>query len=365
MKLTPIIPIIQIVLICLTIPYLLVFIVLGVFRSNAKIEKDYSLNLRVSIFLPTYNEEGFIARKLDNLLTQTYPIHEILIYDCSDDATPVIVNEYKRKYPMIKMIREEKRIGMARTLNQAMHDATGDIIVKTDCDSVVKSNNALKELIANFANEDVGGATGICVAPHGVEKYFRKVMTIIQTAETNIDSTVIAHAASLMAFRKRVVENVDENSMADDTEEFVRIRKKGLRTVVDTSVVSEEDVPGEFRKRRLQKDRRAQGIIKVLLQNSHMIFNRSYGLFGGIVLPLEIFILVISPFFLIGLTSTILIGLYLLNPWLAAGALALIGVIFLRRSNVVWAIIDTQLSGLVGTLRSVSNQDRPLWAKVR
>jgi glycosyltransferase involved in cell wall biosynthesis len=40
--------------------------------------------------LPTYNEENFIEKKLDNLLEQMCHIHEILIYDCSTDKkTPI------------------------------------------------------------------------------------------------------------------------------------------------------------------------------------------------------------------------------------------------------------------------------------
>jgi glycosyltransferase involved in cell wall biosynthesis len=46
-----------------------------------------------------YNEENFIGKKLDNLLEQTYPIHEILIYDCSTDRTPGIIQKYQKKIP--------------------------------------------------------------------------------------------------------------------------------------------------------------------------------------------------------------------------------------------------------------------------
>jgi len=66
--------------------------------------------------LPTYNEEKFIEKKLDNLLEQTYLIHEILIYDCSTDRTPAIIQGYQKKNSSIKLIRQPARIGMARTL---------------------------------------------------------------------------------------------------------------------------------------------------------------------------------------------------------------------------------------------------------
>lgn len=56
-----------------------------------------------------------------------------------------------------------------------------------------------------------------------------------------------------------LVEPVDVNLMAEDTEELVLIRRQGHKVVVDPSVIAEEaEVPDDFRKRRLQKDRRAQ-----------------------------------------------------------------------------------------------------------
>jgi hypothetical protein len=62
-----------------------------------------------------------------------------------------------------------------------------------------------------------------------------------------------------MCFKMSLAEPVDVNSMAEDTEELVLIRRQGHKVVGDPSVIAEEEeVPDDFRKRRLQKDRRAQ-----------------------------------------------------------------------------------------------------------
>jgi cellulose synthase/poly-beta-1,6-N-acetylglucosamine synthase-like glycosyltransferase len=270
-----------------------------------------------------------------------------------------------KRFPIIHLIRQPVRIGMARTLNQAFKDEQGEIFVKTDCDSLAISKDCIKEVVANFADDRVGGATGICIADHGVEKYFREFMTAIQIAETNIDSTIIAHASSVVAFRSSLLEPVDAFSMADDTEELVKIRKKGYKTVVDNSAVSKEEVPNEFRKRRLQKDRRSQGIIRVLFQNTSLLFNLKYGMFGFLILPLEFFILVISPILLIALgiiTGTIL---YVIDPFLVIPLVAGIALMFKYKSNLLSAIIDTQLSGLMGTIANLIRKDSSLWTKVR
>ena len=55
---------------------------------------------RVSVVLCTYNGEKYIREQLESIVSQTYPIHELLIQDdCSTDATPLIIEEYKEKYP--------------------------------------------------------------------------------------------------------------------------------------------------------------------------------------------------------------------------------------------------------------------------
>jgi cellulose synthase/poly-beta-1,6-N-acetylglucosamine synthase-like glycosyltransferase len=172
------------------------------------------------------------------------------------------------KNSSIKLIRQPARIGMARTLNEAFSNATGEILIKTDCDPFVRSRGAIGELMMNFGDKRVGGATGVCVAEKGIEKVLRKFLTTIQILETNIDSTIIGNSSCLCAFKMSLVEPVDVNSMAEDTEELVLIRRQGHKVVVDPSVIAEEEeVPDDFRKRRLQKDRRAQGVIRELKVN--------------------------------------------------------------------------------------------------
>jgi cellulose synthase/poly-beta-1,6-N-acetylglucosamine synthase-like glycosyltransferase len=354
-----------IILVILLVPYLIIGLLVFALGRIVKLKKDFNQNPTVTVFLPTYNEEKFIEKKLDNLLEQTYPIHEILIYDCSTDKTPTIIQNYQKKNPSIKLIRQSARIGMARTLNQAFRDATGEIFIKTDCDSFLKSKDAISELVSNFGDKRVGGATGVCIAQKGIEKFLRRFLTSIQILETNIDSTVIGNSSCLCAFKKSVVKPVDVNSVAEDTEELVLIRRQGHKVVVDPSVIAEEEIPNGFTKRRLQKDRRAQGVTRVILRNSSLLLNPRFGLYGLIILPLELFILAFSPFLLIGLGTILAIILYAIHPIIALALIGTLAVAFAHRSNLMAAIIDTELSGLIGTIMILSKKDNTLWAKVR
>jgi len=266
------------------------------------------------------------------------------------------------------LIRQPQRTGAARTMNEAinlaMQERSADIFVKTDCDSI-SGPSALSELIANFADERIGAVTGIYVVDKGVEKYYRKFMHSIQVAESNIDSTLIAHSCWL-AFRRSLLEPVRENSAAEDTEEFLLVRKKGYKTIIDPSVVSSEEVPANYKLRLTQKSRRSQGIVKVLQDNLDMLLNPKFGKYGSLVLPIEWFILVLSPVLLVALMGVITYMLYITYPLLAVGLIAVIVGAVIHRSNILFAIIDTELNGLSGFIKSVlTGNGNGLWERVR
>ena len=63
--------------------------------------------LFVSIIIPCRNEEKYIAKCLDSILSQDYPKDklEVLVVDgMSEDKTKEIVKDYSKKYPYIKLL---------------------------------------------------------------------------------------------------------------------------------------------------------------------------------------------------------------------------------------------------------------------
>ncbi len=354
--------VLSLLLILLT-PYFIICTLILLYRRQQRTSINGEYRPSVTVFIPTYNEETYIRAKLDNLLSQAYPIYEILIYDCSTDRTPLIVEELQSKYTQIKLIKEKERVGPARTFNQALIDAKCEIIVKTDADTMLRSPDAIKDLISNFYNAEIGAACAVYVKEKGFEKYFRRFMTMIQIAESNLDSTIISHPG-LLAFRNSAVSLVDPNSMAEDTEEFILVRKNGFRAVVDASVKTEEEVPSHFLLRRKQRDRRAYGVIKAMAKNKDVFFNPRFGKYGLVIFPLEFFIMVMSPFILFALTGVSVYYLYQNYPPLL-GLLAVPLSIVAKRSNILFAIIDTQISCLLATLKFLTNKGERTWNKVR
>jgi glycosyltransferase involved in cell wall biosynthesis len=82
---------------------------------------------RVSIGMPIYNGEQYLAETLDSLLAQTYADFELIISDNgSTDGTQKICQEYAARDPRVKYFREEENRGAAWNYNRVVELATGE-----------------------------------------------------------------------------------------------------------------------------------------------------------------------------------------------------------------------------------------------
>ena len=81
----------------------------------------------VSIVLPTYNGENFIAKAIESILKQTYTNFELIIVDdCSSDATNEIINSYAKKDARIRIIKNDVNKKLPASLNIGFDNAKGE-----------------------------------------------------------------------------------------------------------------------------------------------------------------------------------------------------------------------------------------------
>jgi len=89
----------------------------------------------VSIIMPSWNTERFIAETIQSVIDQTYTNWELLIVDdCSTDNTDAVVASFKDD--RIKYFHNEKNSGAALTRNKAMREAQGEWIAFLDSDDL-------------------------------------------------------------------------------------------------------------------------------------------------------------------------------------------------------------------------------------
>lgn len=94
----------------------------------------------ISIIVPAYNVEKYIARCLDSIIAQTYKNLEIIVVDDgSTDRTGDIIDEYVEKDERIKAVHQSNK-GLSGARNTALALMKGDYIGFVDGDDYITSD---------------------------------------------------------------------------------------------------------------------------------------------------------------------------------------------------------------------------------
>jgi len=110
------------------------------------------MNPKISVVIPVYNSEDFIAKTIESVFSQSYPAHEIIVIDDgSTDDTPKILERFKDK---IISKRIENTGSPSTPRNIAMGMATGDYIAFLDADDLWFKNKLKRqvEFILKYPN---------------------------------------------------------------------------------------------------------------------------------------------------------------------------------------------------------------------
>ena len=92
----------------------------------------------LSVIVPVYNAEAFLARCLDSLLDQDVEDYEIVcVNDGSTDNSGTILKDYKKAHSQVLTLVEQENQGLSAARNAGMVVAKGDLITFCDSDDYV------------------------------------------------------------------------------------------------------------------------------------------------------------------------------------------------------------------------------------
>ena len=109
----------------------------------------------ISIVMPAYNAENYVAESIESVLAQSYTDYEFLILDdCSTDHTLQIIDQYAAKDNRIVVIKNKQNLGVAETRNRGFQAARGKWIALIDSDDVWVRDKLKKKMgfIQNHPN---------------------------------------------------------------------------------------------------------------------------------------------------------------------------------------------------------------------
>ena len=161
--------------------------------------------------MAAYNESAGITSSIQSVIAQTYTNWELIIIDdASIDDTCELIREHQGKDNRIKLIENEKNIGLANCLNKGIKESKGKYIARLDADDICFPDRF--ELQINFMIEntevDVLGGNALLVD----EKYNAIRETNMPITHEEIEDGIIKKCPLIhptVLYKKKFIEELN------------------------------------------------------------------------------------------------------------------------------------------------------------
>ena len=191
----------------------------------------------VSVIMSVYNEEEkWLMQSIESILNQSYKNLEfIIILDKPDNKKlENIIKFYSKKDVRIRFYKNEKNLGLVKSLNKALTYVKGDFIARMDADDISIVNRIDKQIeyLGSHPDVDFMGARCINMDEDGTELYRDEIipedMKLIKSCLLNVD--FINHPTWF--FRKECIdknEGYREITCAEDYDFLLRLITNGFK----------------------------------------------------------------------------------------------------------------------------------------
>jgi biofilm PGA synthesis N-glycosyltransferase PgaC len=223
----------------------------------------------VSIIIAAHNEEVNLPRKLENLRLLDYPLDRLQIVIASDgstDGTASILHE--QASPVFPVILHESN-GKAYTLNEAVKNATGEILVFLDTRQLIEPD-AISELVSCFADSTVGAVSGELLLEMGSKAsandalgIYWKIEKIVRKLES-ASGSVVGVTGAIYAIRRELFTEIPSGTILDDVYVPMHVARMGKRVVFQPSAIARDRLFSEKGKEFSRKVRTLTGNYQLL-----------------------------------------------------------------------------------------------------
>ena len=355
--------------------------ILKVIYKDRKLKKDYSYQPTVTIMIPAHNEEKVITKKLENILKLDYPkdkLEILVVSDNSTDRTNQLVQDFIKANPnyKIRLLEVKERKGKTHALNQGQKTVRSEILVMTDANSMMKKN-AIKELVAAFASEDISYVCGRLIFTNvnssdvaESEYVYWSNDTKMREIESNIQ-TITAGNGAIYACRNNEYYDFDP-MRSHDSAMPIYFALKNRRAIFNPDAIAYEKASENLKDEFNRKVRMNRQILSMILPDIRLlnVFKYrwyTYFYFGHrtcryllwishlILLISNAFLVMDSPIFLVTFITQILF--YILAIF------RLFSNISNKYLNLIFYYCMTILAQWVGVYKIVTGQAKPFWEK--
>ncbi len=329
---------------------------------------------RVSLFIAANDEAGVIEAKIQNALAVDYPPDRLDIVVASDgslDGTNAIVRRFA---PRVQLLEFSPRRGKMATINDGLRSVATDIVILSDANTFLEPG-AIRALVRNFADEEVGAVSGDVAlvgdraALGRSEDLYYQYERWVQQAESEIGSMIGADGA-LYAIRRNLFSPPASDTILDDMAIPMAVIRAGRRVVFEPEARAYEQGSETAREEFARKSRVIAGAIQFMRRPDSGISMSAAQVILSLISHKALRWL--TPVFA---TSALLTSVALANASngyaaaaAAQGALLVLGIAgcapVLRRASIVafaHYFCLVQAAAAVGVLRGVAGRQSVLW----
>ena len=185
----------------------------------------------VSVVMPTRNRAAMLLEAVASIRAQTHAQWELLVVDdCSDDDTPVVMEELAAREPRIRLLRTRENVGPGSARNLALDEARGRLVAYLDDDNLMSPHwlRAVAWAFDGHPGADVLYGARLVERPDVLAPEIVLSPWDRQRHELTclIDQNVLAHRAGLPEARQR------EGILGEDWEMGLRLTRHADPLVV-------------------------------------------------------------------------------------------------------------------------------------
>jgi poly-beta-1,6-N-acetyl-D-glucosamine synthase len=267
----------------------------------------------VSIVVAMGNESRNALEKLRNCMELDYPVDKLQIIaslDAPTDGTDTLVRSCKG----VEVVYSQIRTGKAGALNNGVEHATGEILLFADSRQHFEKH-ALREIVANFADESVGAVSGELIlldergreSSDGAGAYWRYEKKI-RAMESAIHSVPGATGA-IYAIRRELFVPLSGGIVLDDVVIPMRIVLGGWRAIFDSAARAYDSASESPEREYDRKTRTLAGNYQLLVELPDLLLPWRNPIFvqfvshklGRLLVPYGLTAFFISNLFLTGI----------------------------------------------------------------
>ena len=254
-----------------------------IFKTEKKVLLKEEELPDVTLLIAAYNEQDFVAKKVENTLQLKYPkakLHQMWVTDGSDDNTPTLL----KNYPEIEVLHKPERNGKIAAMNRAMKFVKTPIVIFSDANTLL-GENSITKIAQMFSNPKTGCVSGEKrilntekeAAAGAGEGIYWKYESALKRWDAELN-TAVGAAGELFAIRTELFNEVEADTLLDDFIISLRVAMQGYKIDYDPEAYAQETASANVKEELKRKIRIAAGGIQSVVRLYPLLNIFKYGL---------------------------------------------------------------------------------------